>query len=181
MTDAKNNRRPRSNNNKKKQGPPPGKKGPVGRKKGQNRNRRPKSLSPIRILQKYDNLMDQHIVARKKYYEMHGRIAGKQLEKVEANFERTLRELRAFEASLKDWQKEVLEQKVNMYPEDRHYSSVNNISPDGERVPFSGEFEDPHLLPTQKSEQWQNDTEESIGSMEDYYQYKGIEAPVKTS
>ena len=179
MNDTNNNRKPRPNNRKRPQSQNNKKPGSSNNKRrsGQNKNRRPKSLSPIRILQKYDNLIEQHIVARKKYFELYGRASGKQLEKVESNYEKTLRDLRSFEAGLKDWQKDVLEKKVNMYPEDRHYSSVNNIDPKGELVPFAGDFEDPHLLPTQKSENWQQDSEESAGTMEDYYQYKGIEPP----
>lgn len=154
---------------------------PTNKKKmGQNKNRRPKNLSPIRIIQKYDNLLDQHLIARKKFFEMHGRLAGKQLEKIEQNFTRTLEELRKFERGLRDWQKEVLEKKINNYPEDRAYSKNHNLSPDGEFVPFAGEFEDPHLLPTQASASFKEDTEESLGSMDDYYAYKGIEPPAKS-
>ena len=176
MTENKNRRRGRNhnrpnNNNTKKTNSNSRRKG------GQNRNRRPKSLSPIRILQKYDNLMEQYIVARKKFFELFGRANGKQLDKAQSNYDKTLRDLRNFESGLKDWQKEVLQKKVDMYPMDLHYSSLNSIEPKAEMVPFSGEFEDPHLLPTQKAEDWQADTEESVGTMDDYYHYKGIDPP----
>ena len=189
MNDSKNNRKNRPNNRRKnnqgKRNNNPQSNSNTNnnnnRKKNQGgKNRRPKSLSPLRILQKYDNLLEQHIIARKKYFEIYGRSAGKQLEKVEANFEKTLRDLRNFETGLKDWQREVLVKKIDMYPQDNHYSEMNEIEPIAEKVNFSGEFEDPHLLATQKSENWQEDTEESSGSMEDYYAYKGIEPPVKS-
>ena len=48
------------------------------RKRNFNRNRRPKSLTPSRIIQKYDNLMDQYLVARKKFFEIFGRNSTKQ-------------------------------------------------------------------------------------------------------
>lgn len=139
-----------------------------------NRNRRPKSLTPNRILQKYENLMEQHAIARKKYFEMHGRIAGKQLQKVENNFTKTLVAIKDFVEGLKDWQKEILDKKLNFYPEDRQFSTTHELEPVGDKVDFDGEFEDPHLLETQKNHQWSNDTEESSGSMEDYNKYKGI-------
>lgn len=139
-----------------------------------NRNRRPKSLTPARILQKYDNLLEQYVVARRKYYELFGRAGGKQLDKVERNYQTSLKNLRDFEDKLEDWQREVLDQKINLYKEDRDYSTNNNISPEGDTVSFTGEFEDPHLLPTQKATEWSKDTEESEGTMEDYEKYKAM-------
>lgn len=147
----------------------------TGAGKAQNRNRRPKSLTPARILQKYDNLLEQHIVARRKYYEMHGRAQGRQLEKIESNFMKTLDSLRRFEEGLKDWQLEVLKDKIDSYPADRQYSATHGLEPKGEDVPFSGEFEDPHLLPTQKEADFSEDTEESVGTIEDYKTYKGLQ------
>ena len=147
------------------------------RKKNTSRNRRPKSLSPTRVLQKYDNLLEQHLIARKKYFEMHSRVTGKQLEKIESNLMRTLEELRQFESSSKDWQQEILSQKINPYPEDKQYTSEHEL-PAVAYIPFDGDYEDPHMLATQKSHNWSQDTEESQGTMEDYYNYKGIDAPV---
>lgn len=146
-------------------------------KNSQNKNRRPKSLTPARIIQKYDNLLEQHITARRKYFELHARVKGKQLDKIEQNFQKTLHDLRNFEAGLKDWQKEVLTQKVDQYAPDRQYSSTHDLEPVGDNVSFVGEFEDPHLLPTQTETDWSNDTEETSGSIDDYYAYKGIEPP----
>lgn len=148
-------------------------------RRSQNKNRRPKSLTPARIIQKYDNLMEQHIIARKKYFELHARLKGKQLDKIEHNLNRTLHDLRNFEKGLKDWQREVLDQKINAYKEDRQYSSTHDLKPVGDDVAFTGEFEDPHLLSTQVQADYSEDTEESSGSMDDYYAYKGIDPPVE--
>jgi hypothetical protein len=150
------------------------------RRGGPNKNRRPKSLTPQRVLQKYDNLLEQHIIARKKYFELHARLKGKQLDKIENNFNRTLNDLRNFENGLKDWQREVLTDKINAYKEDRQYSTTHELEPVGDNVPFSGDFEDPHLLPSQIEADYSEDTEETSGSMADYYAYKGIEPPVET-
>ncbi|MBT4791755.1 MAG: hypothetical protein HON90_09305 [Halobacteriovoraceae bacterium] len=146
------------------------------RPNGNNKNRRPKSLTPARLLQKYDNLLEQYLLARKKFFETRGRIKNKQLGKVEKNYQLCLKNLRTFEANLKDWQKETLAGKINAYPDDRQYTKEHDIEPIGDEVSFVGEFEDPHLLTTQKAEDWSQDTEESSGTIDDYNAYKGISA-----
>lgn len=163
----------KSRNRRPRRGPKHGPKGASA--KGPNKNRRPKSLTPARILQKYDNLLEQHIVARRKYYEMHGRVQGKQLDKVEKNFFKTMEAIRTFEDGLKDWQRDVLKEKIDAYPEDRQYSSTHELGTKGDDVPFSGEFEDPHLLQSQIEADYSNDTEESVGTIDDYKNYKGLE------
>ena len=152
----------------------PGNNRPNNRKRhNQNRNRRPKTLTPSRILQKYDNLMEQYINARKKFFEIYGRGNNKQLNKVERNYQTALDNLRKFESTLKeDWQKEVLSKKIDAYPADRQFSSEHDLKPQGDEVSFVGEFEDPHLLEKQKSHSWSEDTEESIGTIDDYNAYK---------
>ena len=88
-------------------------------KKRPNNNRRSnrsKPMTPARVILKYDNLLEQHLVARRKYFEMHGRSEGRQKEKLEKNFYKTLDDLRFFEMGLKDWQKEALEKKTEAYP-----------------------------------------------------------------
>lgn len=143
-------------------------------KRNSNRNRRPKSLTPSRVLQKYENLMEQHAIARKKYFEMHGRISGKQFDKVQQNFDKTLKAIVDYKNSLKDWQKEVLDKKLDFFPADRQYTTTHELEPVGDEVSFEGDFEDPHLLPTQINHEWSKDTEESSGTYDDYKAYKGI-------
>lgn len=144
------------------------------KKYSQNKNRRPKSLTPSRILQKYDNLMEQYLVARRKFFETQAKTNLKQKEKIIKSYQTSLKNLRTFEIGLEDWQKDVLKEKINAFPLDRQYTSEHNIEPIGDEVSFVGEFDDPHLLPTQKAEDWASDTDESSGSIEDYYSYKGI-------
>jgi len=168
-----NNNSNKSSNNKRKNY----KKNSSFKKGSQNKNRRPKSLTPARVLQKYDNLMEQHIAARKKYYEMHARLKGKQLDKIENNLTKTLNDLRKFENGLNDWQKEVLTKKIDNLPPDRHFTSTHDLEPVGEDVPFSGDFEDPHLLTIQKEADYSEDKEETQGTMADYYAYKEIDPP----
>lgn len=143
------------------------------KKRRNNSSRKPKALTPARVLMKYENLMEQYIQTRKKFFDLFGREKKeKQLEKVKRSYEKSLQDLRSYETKLNDWQKEVLDKKINAYPEDRHYTTSNNIEPTGDIVAFTGDFEDPHLLVTQKSENWAADTEESSGTYEDYEKYK---------
>lgn len=143
-------------------------------KRNNSRNRRPKTLTPARIHQKYENLLEQHLIARKKFYEMHGRITGKQLEKVEFNYNKTMKALYEYENTLpKEWQKEVLQKKLELYPQDRQFSSTHELEPVGELEEVPEDF-DIHLLPTQTNHDWSSDTEESSGTIEDYKAYKGI-------
>ncbi len=190
MTDQQENKKPKNNrykknnryNKNKKSGPKaqasgePKKAGPNGspnKKRPNNRNRRPKTLTPARVLQKYDNLLEQHLIARKKYAEVHARVSGKQLQKVVANLEKTRKALHEYESTLKtDWQKEVIKKRLDFYPEDRQFSTTHELEPVGDAVDFEGTFEDPHLLASQKATSWASDTEESEGSMEDYEKYK---------
>ena len=147
--------------------------GSPNRKRKSNSNRKPKALTPAKVLLKYENLMEQYIQTRNKLFHLFGREKKqKQLEKVQRNYDKSLNDLRSYENKLNDWQKEVLDKKINAYPEDREYSKNHDLEPSGDIVSFTGEFEDPHLLPTQKAENWAEDTEESSGSMEDYQKYK---------
>ena len=140
-----------------------------------NKNRRPKALTPARVLQKYDNLLEQHLIARKKFSEVHARVSGKQLEKVKMNLEKTRKALYQYESTLKvDWQKDIIKERLDLYPSDRQFSKTHDLEPIGEEVPFEGEFPDPHLLPTQKESSWAEDKEESTGSFEDYEKYKQL-------
>lgn len=142
-------------------------------KKRRNNNRKSKPLTAGKMLLKYENLMEQYILARRKFYDLFGREKKeKQLDKAKRNYNKSLEDLRGFETKLSEPHKEILDKKINAYPEDRHYTTSNNIEPVGDIVAFTGNFEDPHLLNTQKSENWAADTEESSGTIEDYQRYK---------
>jgi hypothetical protein len=142
-----------------------------------NSNRRPKNVTPAKIVSKYDNLLDQYILARKKFYDLFGRGSAKQVEKVKKTYDTALKSMRDYEKKLEDWQKEVLEKKTNALPEDRQYTTTHELEPKGDSVAFIGDFEDPHLLPVQKATEWSEDTDDSEGSMDDYYNYKGVTPP----
>lgn len=140
------------------------------RKKRYNNNKKP--LTPEKIHAKYDNLLEQHLVARRKFFEVNGRGNSKQTEKARAHFYRSIEQLRNFEAKLKDWQKEVLEKKTELYQPDLDFSMTHNLPEhDQDHALAILADNDPHILDSQKID-FSHDTEESIGTMEDYERYK---------
>ena len=175
-----NNNKKRYNKNKKRSHNPNAKKASSNRnnqnksnnkrKRRYNNNKKP--LTPERIHAKYDNLLEQHIVARRKFFEVNGRGNTKQTEKARAHFYRSIEQLRNFEAKLKDWQKEVLDKKTELYKPDLDFSMTHNLPEhDQEHALAILADGDPHILDSQK-EDFSHDTEESVGTMEDYEQYK---------
>jgi hypothetical protein len=159
------------------------------RNQGDNRNRphqggsRPRSrsgrvLTTNQVLVKYDNLLEQHLITRRKYYEYFNRVDDRQLYKLEKNFFDSIEHLRRFEANLEPWQREALEKrKTERYRLDLTYSNNRDWNP--EEIAKAGfepdENEDPHFKESQKEafEEYKEDTEESVGSYEDYLKLKG--------
>lgn len=128
---------------------------------------------------KYDNLLEQHLITRRKYYEYFNRVDDRQLKKLERNFYTSIEHLRRFEANLDSWQRETLEKrKTERYRLDLTYSINRNldtsIPPLVEVSPE--EIEDPHFKASQKEafKEYENDTEESAGTFEDYMKLKGL-------
>lgn len=105
-----------------------------------SRNRRTqKPLTPAKLAIKHENLLDQYVQARKKYFHLYGRNNTKQLGKSKKAYELALENLRRFESKLRDWQKEQLKEKIDFYPEDRQFSQTHSLEPQGEQVTFSGD------------------------------------------
>lgn len=135
-------------------------------------------LTTNQVLVKYDNLLEQHLITRRKYYEYFNRVDERQLYKLEKNFFDSIEHLRRFEASLEPWQREALEKrKTERYQPDLTYSNNRGWNP--EEIAKEGfqpdENEDPHFTDNQKEafEAYRDDTEESVGTYEDYLKHKG--------
>lgn len=152
-----------------------------GQQQSNNRSRRPNGrvLTSNQVLVKYDNLLEQHLVTRRKYYEYFNRVDERQLYRLEKNFFDSIEHLRRFEANLEPWQRETLEKrKTERYRIDSTYSENRGmdpyVKPEVEVKPE--EIEDPHFKETQKEAfvEYQDDTEESEGSYEDYLKIKGL-------
>jgi hypothetical protein len=102
----------------------------------------------------------------------------RQLYKLEKNFYDSIEHLRRFEDSLEPWQREALEKrKTERYRLDLTYSNNRGWNPEEiAKADYQpDENEDPHFKESQKEafEEYKNDTEESVGSYEDYLKIKG--------
>lgn len=150
--------------------------GGSGQRKNYRRRRRyGRPLSAAEQLQrKYLNLLINHNVARKKYYEYYYRSDTPQLNKLERHFYRTLDELREFENGLSQEQLSELQKARPELKLDLDYSNNHQLDPEHQVVELD-HYDDPHVL-TSMSERdsYANDEEESMGSMEDYLAYKNI-------
>lgn len=171
-TRRRNSKRPSSSNNK--SGPNNNRKkrrGPRGKKASGTGER----LTGFEKVERgYLNLLEKHLESRKKYFELFHRADPRQLEKLERVFYRTQSELREYEENIKPEYQEEFKAKYNGKSLDLTYSTNHEISAAGDDVEVS-DPEDPHYLPSQESSQFVEDTEESVGSIEDYQRYKGIE------
>ena len=127
-----------------------------------------------RAYEKYQNLLDQHLIARKKYFELFYRADMQQKAKLERNFYQTLYDLRDFEEKATAEIKEFLLIKTNGRSEDYIYSENHALTKEGKLEVEGEKFEDPHLLPSQIRADFSEDTEESMGSLDDYKNYKGL-------
>lgn len=142
------------------------------------RSRSGRVLTTNQVLVKYDNLLEQHLITRRKYYEYFNRVDDRQLYKLEKNFFDSIEHLRRFEANLEPWQREALEKrKTERYKLDLTYSNNRGWNPEEiAKAEFQpDENEDPHFKETQKEAfaEYKEDIEESEGSYEDYLRYKG--------
>lgn len=145
-----------------------------------NRGRSGRVLTTNQVLVKYDNLLEQHLITRRKYYEYFNRVDDRQLRRLEKNFFDSIEHLRRFEANLEPWQREALEKrKTERYRLDLTYSNNREWNPEEiAKANFQpDENEDPHFTDNQREafEAYKDDMEESEGSYEDYLKLKGQE------
>lgn len=144
-------------------------------RKSQSRSgKRKKSLSLNEVILKYQNLMDQHIMARKKLFELFFRKDPRRIEKLKRNFERTGQDIRNFERQLSPEFKKVLETRTEGYPLDLDYSASSDEK--RETPPTSDpESQLYHISEVQKERpSYAEDREESRGTMDDYLKYKEL-------
>lgn len=128
------------------------------------------------VTTKYLNLLDQHIQARRKYFENFDRVTGATLEKLEQNFIESQKLFLTFKDKLSEDDRKYFEARYESTKPDNIYSMNHNLSQDAYIVPEQQlVIEDPHLLESQKKSSFTDDEEESVGSLEDYKAYKGIQ------
>ena len=146
---------------------------------GQSRRRSGRVLTTNQVLVKYDNLLEQHLMTRRKYYEYFNRVDDRQLRRLEKNFFDSIEHLRRFEGNLEPWQREALEKRrTERYRLDLTYSHNRGWNPEEmAQADFRpDENEDPHFKDSQKQafEEYKEDNEESVGTYEDYLKLKGL-------
>jgi hypothetical protein len=182
-----NRNRQRNPHHRNNRGPQNNSQRPVGSNRGHDPHRRtPHShqnsnsgaTSLDHLLLQYDKLLDQHIDARKKYYEFYYRADRNRLLKLEEQFYISVQRLKKFERELRPWQLEQLKKhRTEIYPPDNTFSQHHKEEPlDAQnndskvQLPLGVNF---HLTSIQHSRlSYKEDTEQSMGSMEDYIKYK---------
>ena len=148
-----------------------------GKKKANNRRRprrRYKLSKEDSIYNKYLTLMEQHLAARKKYFALFDRADPQQRAKLERNFTSSMNKVREFEDALEGDDLQNFQTRVNGLSNDKPYSDNHEIPFVAEVVSTDLPPAEPHYLETQKTSNFSADTEESVGSMEDYLAYKGV-------
>ena len=140
----------------------------------QNNTSTHQGLNIERIYEKYLNLLDQHLIARRKYHDLFYRADPAQKNKLERNFYNTLNDIRDFESKLAPEARELFEKRNNGLNPDRIYTTNHAIAVEGENPPPESEWNDPHLLKSQQVANYQEDTEESVGTADDYLKYKNL-------
>jgi hypothetical protein len=125
-------------------------------------------------VQKYLNLLEQHLINRRKYWEDFDRDDGRHRKKLEKNFFASIEQLRKFEERLDGRQKAALLRHVERYRPDNTYSTNHALPFEAAPVAFEGEFEDPHFTEEQIEafKAYAEDREESVGTIDDYLAYK---------
>lgn len=155
------------------------KKGPSGRARhrGKRRGGRPprrdggkKPEGFEHIERAYLNLLQEHLQARKRYFEFFHRADPKRLAKLERVFSESARKMQEFAAEVAPKWRERFDNKFNPHKNDTAYS--DNMEAPGQWAPPK-DVEDPHLLTSQVDADYREDREESVGTMEDYQAYKG--------
>jgi hypothetical protein len=166
------NRRRHHNNRNRNQGNRPPGGSPQGG--GQQLPQQQGGFNLDRVYEKYLNLLDQHLIARRKYHDLFYRADPAQKSKLERNFYSTLNDIREFENRLAPDVRDLFEKRNNGLAPDRTYTSNREMSVLGDEVASDMEIEDPHYLHSQKTADFEEDKEESTGTLDDYLKYKNL-------
>jgi hypothetical protein len=70
--------------------------------------------------------------------------------------------------------KALFEKRNNGLRPDTIYTTNHELPAEGDVPPPEMEWADPHLLQSQTLADYANDTEESVGTLEDYLKYKNL-------
>ncbi|MBC7538164.1 MAG: hypothetical protein H7281_05045 [Bacteriovorax sp.] len=162
-------RRPNRNNNNRPRNP-----NQEPRPNATQNNNGPMGINIERIYEKYLNLLDQHLIARRKYHDLFYRADHGQKNKLERNFYNTLNDIRDFESKLAPEARVLFEKRNNGLNPDNIYTTNHEISVIGDNPPPETEWADPHFTHSQQQADYAGDKEESAGSLDDYLKYKNL-------
>ena len=125
-----------------------------------------------KVYTRYNYLLELHNLARKKYFENIYQSNERIVYKLKNTYEQTLLDIQTFLKELTDPQKEYLNEKLNIYPEDTTYSTNHDLNKKGEKPIDDYQVKDPHFLSSQRETDYSTDTQESVGTLEEYNQVK---------
>ena len=131
-----------------------------------------KNFSLDKVYTRYNYLLELHNQARKKYFENIYQSNERIIFKLKNSYEQTLIDIQTFLKELTDPQKAYLNEQLNMYPEDTIYSTNHDLNKKGDKPIDDYQVKDPHFLNSQRETDYSADTQESIGTLDDYNQIK---------
>lgn len=122
-----------------------------------------------KLQKRYLQLIEQHRINRKKYYDEFHHHDPNRVRKLRNAFERSGNELFQFAEKLSEDNRKII---LREQPTIDEYADNRSISPIGEILVAKENIEDPHFLQTQQDASFSQDKEESIGTMDEYRAYK---------
>ena len=137
---------------------------------GYHHRSKPLSQGPESVASRYNELLERHIRDRYKYFQYFHHGDSRKCKRLEDNFYSSLKQLRHYENSLRGEEKKWLESFTDALKPDTTYSENHQLP--RENTPFIENEESPHLLSSQKESSFQDDCEESTGTMDDYRKFK---------
>ena len=147
------------------------KKGYYKNKNQKYKNRDHSTKKSPSIIKTYSNLFNQYVTDRKTYFDAFNNAPEGKIGHYRDRFYNSLNKLRNFEESLDHDQRYSLQKAFPELELDLTYSTNKNVT-SGDNRPSDDQEENPHLLPNQVDHSFSDDSEQSVGTIEDYNNYK---------
>ena len=127
-----------------------------------------------KIVKSYYVFIEKLQIARRKYYDDFHHKDPNRVKKLRRNFERTVEEFSIWESKLSPEEANLIRSEKNS--KDFDYSTQKKLPQEGHNEISDSDISDPHLISKQEQakQQYQEDEEETVGTMDDYRSYKGI-------
>ena len=125
-----------------------------------------------KLMLKYWNLFEEYLNARKRYQGLSYESNVAKKTKAYNHYIRSLETWRHWQDKLSDTDREYLDKRSFEAKLENSYTTLNGIKHDVSQVDWEGPFFDQHFLKEQQEADFSKDTEESLGSFEDYQKMK---------